>query len=78
MAKEQDVKPASPVFKINGVEYAADSLSDKAKSLIRTLRIADRELALIEARLTLVRIARQTIAGNLQAELDAEKAAAQK
>jgi len=80
MDNQQNAQTAAPapVLKIDGVEYTADSLSKNAKSLIRTLRVADRELAHLEAQLTLFRIARQTIANNLKAELAAEKAAEQK
>jgi hypothetical protein len=78
MANQKDSKTAGPIFKIDGVEYSADSLSDNAKSLVKTLRVADRELAQMEAQITLFRIARQTVAASLKKELDKGKAAEKK
>ena len=73
MDNEQDAKTDSPKITIDGVEYLVDSLSDRAKQLIGTLRMADRELAQVDGRLSLLRIARQALAQNLQVELAAGK-----
>lgn len=78
MDNQQNVKAGPRKIRIDGVEYDFGSLSDKTKSMIRTLRAADRELAQLEARVALVRIARQTIAANLQAELNAANPGAEK
>jgi hypothetical protein len=70
---EQPRAPAAPAapakIRIDGVDYTADQLSDNAKKLIATLRMADREVRRMEAQLTLYRISRQTIANSLKAEL---------
>jgi hypothetical protein len=71
-------QPRNPIFNIDGVEYTADSLSDNAKNLIRTLRGADREIAQLEGQLTLIRIARQTVAQSLKVELEKVKAVEKK
>jgi hypothetical protein len=74
---EQPSAPATPAaparIRIDGVEYTADQLSENAKKLIGTLRMADQEMRRMEAQLTLYRISRQTIANSLKAELPKTK-----
>lgn len=65
---------AVSVLTIDGVEYGVDSLSRNAKLLINHIRLADRELRRLEAQTMLARIARQTLASNLEKELAAIKA----
>lgn len=65
----ENSQPGAKVV-IDDVEYATGSLTDQAKGLINTLRAADREIRVLETRLMLNRIARQTIALSLKNELD--------
>lgn len=70
MSTEQTEQPSTPTLTIDGVEYAVDSLSNNAKQLIGTLRVADREIGHLEAQMTLMRIARQTVANSLKSALE--------
>ncbi len=63
----------APKVTIDGVEYELDSLSNNAKSLINMIRMADREIKQLELQLTLSRIAQQTLANSLKADLAAPK-----
>ncbi len=71
MSTEQTVQPNTPTLTIDDVQYTVDSLSDNAKQLIGTLRIADREIGHLDAQMTLMRIARQTVANSLKNALEA-------
>lgn len=58
-----------PKITVDGVDYAAATLSNQSKALIGTIRAADREIRRLELQLTLARVARQTLGNSLKAEL---------
>lgn len=55
---------------IDGKEYAADDLSDNARTQIANLRVTDQEIARLQAQLAIAQTARMTYAGALKAELE--------
>ncbi|MEN9395761.1 MAG: hypothetical protein RLZ81_291 [Pseudomonadota bacterium] len=60
---------------VDGVEYPVASLSNNAKAMVNTIRMADREMRRLEASLSLARIARQALGNSLKAELASIKKA---
>jgi hypothetical protein len=55
---------------IDGKAYDLDRLSETARKQLNNIRVADRELARLQAQQVLVQTARATYAGVLKAELD--------
>ncbi len=55
---------------IDGKAYELDQLSEIARKQLTNIRVADQELARLQARQALAQTARATYAGVLKAELD--------
>ena len=60
----------SPTLTFNGKKYDINSLPDKAKDLIRATQVAETQIKIHEDNLKLISVARQTIASQLQSELE--------
>ncbi len=60
----------SPVLTFNGEKYDINTLPDKVKDLLKAAKVADNQIKIQEDNLKLITIARQTIAAQLQKELD--------
>jgi len=57
-------------IKIDGQDYALESLSNKAKTQLRNLQVADTEIRRLNAQLAITRTARSTYADALKSELE--------
>lgn len=55
---------------IDGKTYDPDQLSETARKQLNNIRVADQELARLQAQQALVQTARATYAGVLKVELD--------
>ena len=55
---------------IDGTEYAAEDLSETAKTQLMNIRAAEQEIARLQTQLGLVSTARNTYAAALKRELD--------
>ncbi len=60
----------SPVLTFNGEKYDINTLPEKVKDLLKAAKVADNQIKIQEDNLKLITIARQTIAAQLQKELD--------
>lgn len=60
-----------PKVTINGTEYAVDSLSDKAKAQIASIRTCEQKLRQLQQEAALLQTARNAYANALQSELPA-------
>ena len=60
----------SPVLTFNGEKYDINTLPDKVKDLLKAAKVADNQIKIQEDNLKLITIARQTIAAQLQKELN--------
>ena len=60
----------SPVLTFNGEKYNINTLPEKVKDLLKAAKVADNQIKIQEDNLKLITIARQTIAAQLQKELD--------
>mgnify|MGYP001235798410 FL=1 len=60
----------SPILTFNGKKYDINTLPDKAKELIKAAQVAETQIKIQEDNLKLISVARQTIASQLQAELE--------
>ena len=60
----------SPVLTFNGEKYDINTLPEKIKDLLKAAKVADNQIKIQEDNLKLITIARQTIAAQLQKELD--------
>ena len=58
-------------IKINNQDYDADSLSDKAKAQLASVRFVDDELQRLNAKIAVLQTARTAYGNALQAELPA-------
>ena len=56
---------------IDGVDYPLDSLSDKAKGQLISIRAAEQEISRLQQQLALINTARSTYAAILKQELPA-------
>ena len=59
-----------PVLTFNGEKYDINTLPDKVKDLLKAAKVADNQIKIQEDNLKLITIARQTIAAQLQKELN--------
>ncbi len=60
----------SPILTFNGEKYDINTLPEKVKDLLKAAKVADNQIKIQEDNLKLITIARQTIAAQLQKELD--------
>jgi hypothetical protein len=60
----------APVLTFGDEQYAIDSLSDQAKEAIAGLQVAESQIRMAEDKLKVLAIGRQTLMGQLQAELE--------
>ena len=60
----------NPILTFNGKKYDINTLPDKAKDLIKAAQVAETQIKIQEDNLKLISVARQTIASQLQAELE--------
>ena len=60
----------APVLTFGDKQYAIDSLSDQAKEVVAGLQVAESQIRMAEDQLKVLAIGRQTLLGQLQAELE--------
>ena len=70
---EQVKNTTNPILKFNGKKYEINSLSDKAKTLIRASQAADNQKRLADENLELLKIASQAISSKLVKELESQE-----
>ena len=64
---------SNPILNFNGKKYEINSLSDKAKALIRASQIADKQRRAADDNLELIKIATQAITSKLMKELESQE-----
>lgn len=62
-------KQSNAKITIDGIDYEIAALGEQSRRLISSIRATDREMRRQELQLSLLRIARQTLAANLKNEL---------
>ena len=70
---EQVENKDNPILNFNGKKYEINSLSDKAKSLIRASQAATKQQRLADENLELLKIASQAISSQLLKELESQE-----
>lgn len=76
MAEETKAAKTERKLKIDGVEYAADQLSEAARTQVVNLRATDQEILRLEQQLAIYRTARSAYAQALKSQLEESKAPA--
>ena len=60
----------APVLTLGDKQYPIDSLSDKAKQAVAGLQVAEAQIRMAQDQLKVLTVGRQTLMGQLQAELN--------